>query len=118
MAMPGAVSKPKHRGKTETRGIMGLDTWLKARCIYASALTAVKPQLAPDMFRYLNYIVLASRRFRPYAWLQYDTQFRLKMAWDPWSTADPELTATCLSADAVLPRLNCFTCGSHGLSML
>ena len=94
---------------------MGLDTWLEAWCVYASVLTAVKPRLAPDMFRYLNYIVLASRRFKPYAWLQYDTQFRLKMASDPsisWSTADPELTATWLSADAVLPRLNCFTCSS------
>ena len=104
--MTGALSKPKRGSKAETRGITGLDTWLEAWCVYASVLTAAKPQLAPDLFRYLNYIVLASRRFKPYAWLQYDTQFRLKMASDStmsWSTADPELTATWLSADAVLP---------------
>ena len=29
-----------------------------------------------------------------------------------WSTADPELMATWLSADAVIPRLSCFTRGS------
>ena len=70
MAMTGAFSKSKHSGKTEARGITGLDTWLKAWCVYASVLTAAKPQLAPDLFRYLNYIVLASCRFKPYVWLQ------------------------------------------------
>ena len=52
---------------------MGVDTWLEAWCIYASALTAAKLQLALDLFRYLNYIVLASHRFKLYACLQYDT---------------------------------------------
>ena len=71
--MSGTSRKPKHGSKAETRSIMGVDTWLEAWCIYASALTAAKPQLALDLFRYLNYIVLASHRFKLYACLQYDT---------------------------------------------
>ena len=82
MAMTGTLSKPRHSSNDKTRGITDLDTWLKAWCVYASVLTAATPQLVPDLFRYLNYIVLASCRFKPYAWLQYDTQFRLKMASD------------------------------------
>ena len=97
--MTGTVSKPNHRVRHMARSLVCL-------CLstHSSKATA--------SIRYLNYIVLASRRFRPYAWLQYDTQFRLKMASDPsisWSTEDPEEMATWLSADAVL---NCFTCGS------
>ena len=115
MAMAGVLRQPKSGHEPEPRGITGLDTWLDAWCIFASVLTAVKPRLAPDLFRYQNYIVLASRRFQPHAWLQYDIQFRLKMASNPdmsWSTADPELTATWLSADAILPKVNCYLCGS------
>ena len=83
--------------------------------MFASVLTVAKPRVAPDLFRYQNYIILASRQFQPHAWLQYDIQFRLKKASNPgmsWSTADPELTATWLSADAVLPKINCYLCGS------
>lgn len=115
MAMTGVLRKPKSGHKPEPRGITGLDTWLEAWCVFASVLTAVKPRLAPDLFRYQNYIILASRRFQPHAWLQYDIQFRLKKASNPsmsWSTADPELTATWLSADAILPKINCYLCGS------
>lgn len=113
--MTGVLRKPKSGHKPEPRGITGLDTWLEAWCVFASVLTAAKPRLAPDLFRYQNYIILASRRFQPHAWLQYDIQFRLKKASNPsmsWSTADPELTATWLSADAILPKINCYLCGS------
>ena len=111
MAMSGVLKKPKSGHKPEPRGITGLDTWLEAWCVFASVLTAAKPRLAPDLFRYQNYIILASRRFQPHAWLQYDIQFRLKKASNPsmsWSTADPEITATWLSADAILPTINCY----------
>ena len=61
MALTGMLSKPKHSSKVETRSITGLDTWLKAWCMYASVLTATKPQLAPDLFRYLTELHCASQ---------------------------------------------------------
>jgi hypothetical protein len=93
--------------------ILLLDTWLEAyRCMFASILTAVKPRLVSDIFRY---------QFQPHVWLQllYDIQFRLKKSSNPgisWSTADPELTATWLSADIILPKINSISVGkSAGL---
>ena len=86
-----------------TKPITGLDTWLEAWSIYASVLVLYKPELAPDLFRYQGFITRSSRRFQAYAWLQYDAQFRLKLASNPtmkWSVTDPELVATWLSADA------------------
>ena len=116
MAMSGVLKKPKSGHKPEPRGITGLDTWLEAWCVFASVLMAAKPRLAPELFRYQNYnIILASWRFQPHAWLQYDIQFRLKKASNPsmsWTTSDPELTATWLSADAILPKISCYLCGS------
>ena len=73
------------------------------------------PRLAPDLFKYQSFITRASRRFQPYAWLQYDSQFRLKLATNSslrWSFTDPELIATWLSADAAKIKQTCFTCGS------
>lgn len=67
----------------------------------------------PDLFLYQALIIArSSRRFHPYAWLQYDTQFRLKRASNPdmpWSSTDPELVATWLSADATM---TCYSCNS------
>ena len=67
MAMAGALRQPKSGHKPEPRDTTGLDTWMEAWCIFVSVLIAAKPRLAPDLFRYQNYIVLASRRFQPHA---------------------------------------------------
>ena len=95
--------------------ITGLDTWLEAWSIYAGVLVSYKPELAPDLFRYQNFITQQSRRFKAYAWLQYDAQFRLKLASNPsikWSDSDTELIATWLSADAAREKPACFACGN------
>ena len=50
-----------------------------------------------------------------YAWLQYDSQFCLKIAANHSmrrSVTDPELTAIWLSADATKAKQPCFSCGS------
>ena len=98
-----------------TKPITGLDTWLVAWSVYASVLVSYKPELAPDLFRYQGFITRSSRRFQAYAWLQYDAQFRLKLASNPtmkWSVTDPELVATWLSADASKHKPACYACGN------
>ena len=67
MAITGVLRKPKSSHKPEPQGISSLDTWLEAWHVFASVLTAAKPRLAPDLFRYQNYVVLASRHFQPHA---------------------------------------------------
>ena len=102
----------KHGGSRKsahTKPITGLDTWLEAWSVFAGALVSYKPQLAPDLLRYQGFITRTSRRFKAYAWLQYDAQFRLKLASNPtttWSATDSELIATWLSAPA------CYACGN------
>ena len=110
-----AGKSAKTKKATQTRHIASLDTWLEAWTLYATVLTNAKPQLAPELFKYQAFITKTSQRFQPYAWLQYDSQFRLKLAADKfmrWSAADPELTATWLSADATKAKQPCFSCGS------
>ena len=99
----------------QTRHIANLDTWLEVWTLYATVLATAKPQLASELFKYQAFITRTSQRFRPYAWLQYDSQFRLKLAANQsmrWSVADPELTATWLSADATKAKLPCFSCSN------
>ena len=108
----------KHGGSRKsahTKPITGLDTWLEAWSVFAGALVSYKPQLAPDLFRYQGFITRTSRRFKAYAWLQYDAQFRLKLALNPtmtWSATDSELIATWLSADAARNKPACYACGN------
>ena len=105
----------KSKKSAQARLITSLDTWLEAWSLYATVLATVKPHVAPDLFKYQSFITRASRRFQPYAWLQYDSQFRLKLAANRslrWSTTDPELIVTWLSADATKVKQLCFTCGS------
>ena len=108
----------KHGGSRKsahTKPITGLDTWLEAWSVFAGALVSYKPQLAPDLFRYQGFITRTSRRFKAYAWLQYDAQFRLKLASNPtmtWSATDSELIATWLSADAARNKPACYACGN------
>ena len=114
LALSGGSASKKGKA-TRTRPITGLDTWLEAWSIYAAVLAAYKPKLAPDLFRYQCFITRQSRRFKTYAWLQYDAQFRLKLATNPgmkWSQTDPELIATWLSADAAKAKPTCFACGN------
>ena len=95
--------------------IAGLDSWLEAWSIYASVVCAYTPNVAPQLFKYQAFISRCSAKFLPHAWLQYDQQFRMKLASDPklsWSVADPELIASWLSAEATKPKRACFTCGS------
>ena len=105
----------KTKKSAQARLITNLDAWLEAWSLYATVLTAAKPRLAPDLFKYQSFITRASRRFQPYAWLQYDSQFRLKLAANSslhWSFTDPELIAIWLSADVAKIKQTCFTCGS------
>ena len=116
LALSGSSAKSgSSRKSARTRHITSLDTWLEAWSLYAAVLAAHKPALAPELFKYQSFITPSSRRFQPYAWLQYDTQFRLKLTAnrsDSWAAADPELTATWLSADATKPKTQCFSCGN------
>ena len=76
--------------------------------------TPIPLRLQP-LFQYLAFISRCSRRFQPYAWLQYDAQFRLKIASNPsmsWSVADPEFIASWLTADAIKHKSTCFSCGN------
>ena len=69
----------------------------------------------PDLFRYQNFITRQSRHFKAYAWLQYNAQFRLKLASNPsikWFDTDTELIPTWLSADAAREKPACFACGN------
>ena len=111
----GALPRGRASKRARPNLIHNLDTWLEAWSVFAGVLTAHKPQLAPDLFSYQAFISRSSRKFHSYAWLQYDAQFRLKLASTKsmqWSVADPELIATWLSADATQKKSLCFTCGS------
>ena len=111
-----AGKSAKSRKATQTRHIANLDTWLEAWTLYATVLANASPSL------YLSSLnirplspKLARGTFQPYAWLQYNSQFSLKLAADrfmQWSAADPKLTATWLSADATKAKQPCFSCGS------
>ena len=92
-----------------------MDTWLEAWSLYATVLADAKPHQASQLFQYQSFITRTSQKFHPYAWLQYDYHFRLKLAANPemqWSKTDPELTAAWLTADATKARTPCFLCGS------
>ena len=114
--MTGSSANKRGAGeKVLTRHITDLETWLEACSVYACMLDATKPTLAPEPFRYQKFIAKTSCTYEVYAWLQYDAQFRHKIASDPsmsWSIPDSELTATWLSADAIKQKQACFTCGS------
>jgi hypothetical protein len=110
-------SAQRGRGKrsAHARPITGIDTWLEAWSLFAGVLSSFKPKLAPALFKYQSFITRSSQRFQTYAWLQYDSQFRLKIASNPgmsWATADTELVASWLTADATRQKLACFSCGS------
>ena len=84
LAMTGSSANKRGAGKKAlTRQITDLETWLEAWSIYACMLAATKPTLAPELFRYQKFIAKTSRTYEVYAWLQYEAQFRLKIASDP-----------------------------------
>ncbi len=115
LILSGSASSSRSSRSHSTRSITGLDTWLEAWSIYAAVLSSSKPYLAAHLFQYQAFITRSSRRFRSYAWLQYDAQFRLKMASNPdmqWSSTDSELVASWLSADATKRTVTCYSCGS------
>lgn len=115
LTLVGSARASRTSRSHSTRYITGLDTWLEAWSIYAGVLSSFKPKLGSQLFQYQAFIARSSRRFQPYAWLQYDSQFRLKIASNPnmsWSTADSELVATWLSADATKRTTVCYSCGS------
>ena len=115
MLSGGCTISSSVKKSARTRAITGLDTWLEAWSLYAGVLVSFQPELAPDLFRYQNFITRQSRRFKVYAWLQYDAQLRLKLASNPsvkLSDVDTELVATWLSADATREKPACFTCGN------
>ncbi len=115
LILSGSTRSSRSSRSHSTRSITGLDTWLEAWSIYAAVLTSYKPDLATGLFQYQAFITRSSCRSQPYAWLQYDSQFRLKMALNSdllWSSTDPELVATWLSADATKITTTCYSCGS------
>ena len=60
--------------------ISTLQQWLEAWSLYCSALTQYYPHIAPKLFKYQQFIAAKSKKFKPHAWLMYDTEFRLKLA--------------------------------------
>ena len=57
-----------------------LQQWLEAWSLYCSTLVRYFPHVAPKLFKYPQFIAAKSRKFKPHAWLVYDTEFRLKLA--------------------------------------
>ena len=111
----GGERLTSHSRRKPLAPISSLESWLQAWSIFAEVLSAAKPHLASHLFKYQAFIVRSSQRFHQHAWLQYDMQFRLKLAANPsglWSTMDTELVATWLSADATKSKKACFSCGS------
>ena len=79
LTMVGHSNKVKK--SAQSRLITTLDSYMAGdMSLYATVLTAAKPRLAPDPFSLQSFITQASRRFQPYAWLQYDSQLWLKLA--------------------------------------
>ena len=104
----------KSKKSSCTWSITSLESWLEAWSTFAAVLSTHNRDLAPDLFQYQAFITRSSLRFQPYAWLQYDIQFRLKLAANPslrWASTDTELVATWLSADAAKRTASCFSCG-------
>ena len=60
--------------------------------------------------RYQQFLASKSRKFKLHAWLQYDTQFRLRLSLNKslsFDTVDSELWGTCFTADSLLQRQSC-----------
>ena len=116
LVLSGVYTKySSHMKAAHTKPITGLDTWLEAWSIHAGVLISYKPELVPDLFCYQNFITWKSRRLKAYAWLQYNVQFRLKLASNPsikCSDTNTEFIATWLSADAAREKPACFACGN------
>ncbi len=96
--------------------IGSLSAWLQAWSLVAGILVSYNPSLGAELFQYQSFIVRSSSRFRLLAWLQYDCQFRRRIAVDTsrsWATVDQELVATWLSADATKSNPTCYTCGEQ-----
>ena len=93
---------------------MKLESWFEAWSTYGAVLSARNRDLASDLFQYQAFITRSSLHFQLYAWLQYDIQFRFKLAANSslrWASTDTELVATWLSADAAKHTASCFSCG-------
>ncbi len=111
----GGAGIHSHTKKHRVAPIASLQSWLQAFSTFSEVLSSASPSIAQQLWRYQSFIIRSSQRFQPHAWLQYNLQFRRKLASDPtclWSSIDTELVASCLSADTVRPQVICFSCGA------
>ena len=91
--------------------ITDFTAWLEAWSSYASVVASYFPTAAPRMFQFL---AGKNRKFKLNAWLQYDTEFRLRLSLSKslrFDAVDSELWATCFTADSFVQRQSCYTCG-------
>jgi hypothetical protein len=105
------VMQPKHNSKK----IASVDTWTEAFIVFASIYLARYPSELQDMFKYMKTIRLGASRTPSGAWLEYDRQFRLKMAKHTsmsFGSVDGELWLVYMSnqptAQQTHPTLKCY----------
>ena len=97
MAAGSDISHSRHK---PVAPITSLETWLQAWSIFAEVLSVARSGMSPLLFRYQSFIIRSSLRFQTHAWLQYDRQFRLKLAADPsisWASVDRACSYLALS---------------------
>ena len=95
--------------------ITDFTAWLEAWSSDASVVASYFPTAAPRMFQCQQFLAGKSWKFKLNAWLQYDTEFRLRLSLSKslrFEAVNSELWATCFPADSLVQCQSCFTCGS------
>ena len=93
------VAQPKQPNKLTT-----IERWTDTFVIFASVYLAAHPERTLQLWKYLHDIRLGASK--AVGWINYDEQFRLRMAMNPsmdWGKVDGELWLMCMTPSLASP---------------
>ena len=91
------------------RRVHDIGTWLEAWTMYMHAICTIAPHRMSELLSYQAMILAANRQFYSEAWLSYDQQFRMLIAFQPGRRFDSIAINTwqlCVTSKA-RPRCSC-----------
>lgn len=109
---PGPVGSPITMVRKRKPVIDSFQKWIDAFTTYSVVIVAAYPRRALELLKYQQIISLAATKFKGFAWLSYDEQFRRRAAHHltlSWDKIDLELWAITFSG---LARPHCSHCSS------
>jgi len=90
------------RPKFPKKKIICISQWTDAFLVYSSVFLAAHPHRTQELLKYAKDIRLGAKKYVGQGWIEYDQQFRLRLARDPttisFATIDCELWILCMSS--------------------